>query len=65
MNSEITMTRYEREAMFKILPADNDPLPPCTRNPVIIEGKSVTIFDADRHTVPVKVVSLPTVEKAA
>lgn len=51
--------------MFKIPPASNDPLPACTRNPVIIEGKTVTILEAERPTVPVKIETLPTVSKAA
>lgn len=65
MSSEITLTRSEQAEMFKIPPASNDPLPACTRNPVIIEGKTVTILEAERPTVPVKIETLPTVSKAA
>jgi hypothetical protein len=63
--SEITLTRYEKAAMFKVPPPSNDPLPACTRHPVIIEGDTVTLVEPNRPTVAVKVESIPKVDKAA
>lgn len=62
--SEITLTQYERQAMFKIPDASGDPLPKCTRNPVEICGTMIVVMDARNVTEPIDVCStLPFVAK--
>jgi len=60
----ITLSNHERQAMFRIPAASNDPLPEIKRAPVELDGDTVLVFD-ETGTECIGCEHLPVVEKAA
>ena len=64
-DDRITLTTYERQAMFAVPPASNDPLPKVTRRPVAIDADgTVSVMEFPTMDV-VGIEYLPVVDKAA
>ena len=63
-NDRITLTNYERQALFAIPAASNDPLPEIKRAPVELDGDTVLVFN-QTGTECIGCEHLPVVEKAA
>jgi hypothetical protein len=46
-----TLTAAERAAPFREAPPDDEPLPPVTRRPVLVEGDAIAVIDPKTGTV--------------
>jgi hypothetical protein len=59
MHDTVTLTQYERDAMFRIPDVDSSPLPAVTRHPVEIDGEVISILDASRPSVCIGIAFVP------